>query len=232
MITRLGRHVTLATLAAILAATLATRAASAEPLPAMVSLLDEPGTTDPGDEDITPPSRVRVADVTPRNQLRLELGIAGPGGLMALRYSRVLSTDTRIEPAVGIGYTGMLGSLLVTQPFFQRIRRWPDHAPMFSSLEVYLGYSVTHRSVESADPAPSIPNGTYHWIDFGLSVQNRWHGVVFMMGGGVSKLMSAPAGLGGAPDEQNDDLSFPLPEEWLARKGYAPSLWSSIGYAF
>lgn len=228
--------------AAIIASTCAARADS---LPPVVGLLDQQGNSGDGfiedeTEETAEAARRdgRASDPAPLNQLRLDLGIGGPGGLMALRYSRVLSTKTRIEPGLGLGYTGVIGSLMITQPFYERVRRPKGHAPMFSSLGAYLGYSASLRSASLEHPwvgnEAVIPNGAYHWIDFGLSVQTRWHNVLLTVGAGVTKLVAAPDGVGG-PMETDDDEDFLwwiAPEGWFANPGIAPSLWSSVGYAF
>src|SRR5688572_26492768 len=84
------------------------------------------------------------ANATPKsNQLRTDLAFSGPGGLIAMRYSRVLSSGTRIEPAIGVAYTGYLGSLLVTQPLTTRQRRTGGGTAYSSAFEVYGGYGAS-----------------------------------------------------------------------------------------
>src|SRR5262245_19050498 len=77
------------------------------------------------------------------NQVRLDAAFSGPGGMMALRYSRALSTGLRIEPAGGLAHTGILTSLLVTQPLTSGDRRTNGGTPYTTALEVYGGYGVS-----------------------------------------------------------------------------------------
>lgn len=209
--------------------------AHAETLPPVIGLVDEQTHgTDFVEEDVAPPT-APLPPATERNQLRLELGIGGPGGLMAIRYSRVLPTGTRIEPAVGLGYTGVLGSLLVTHPLFEGVTHTGRGTPVGASFELYGGYRASYLNDDLHHPwtgrADFIPNGTYHWIDVGLSTQMRWRALRITAGLGATKLVSGPAGIGGE-DAASETFWFFFPEGWFARHALAPSLWSSIGYAF
>jgi hypothetical protein len=181
------------------------------------------------------PAATTVPRALGPNQLRLETGLGAPAGVVALRYSRVLPTQTRVEPGAGIGYTGMLASILVTQPVFERATHAWNGALVDASLELYAGYSVSRQS-RATDHAWSasemvIPDGTYHWLDAGVSVQVRWRQIVFTTGGGVTKLLAGPRGIGG-PDVDEDTIWFFVPEGWFAQARLAPALWTSLGIVF
>lgn len=217
----------LAGLAAIFALPLR---ASAETQPGVVTLIE--AQTRPGDFEEPEPTTPAKPLPPTSDQLRLELGAGGPGGLVSVRYSRVLSTGTRIEPGAGLAYTGILGSLLITQPLFERRSRTAHHETSFS-FEVYGGYSASHLADSTrhagAGDAFYIPDGTYHWLDLGISVQGRWRSIVLTTGLGVTKLLAGPE-LPGVDEE--DTFWFLFPEGWLGKHGMAPALWSSIGYSF
>lgn len=209
-------------------------AAHAETLPAVVALIDEQTQADDTFSEPSSLPRGRASSSTD-HQLRLELGVGGPGGLMAVRYSRVLATGTRIEPAFGLGYTGVVGSLLVTQPLVDKVSHTRAGTPYVATFEIYGGYSASHLRDGLHHPwvgrESFIPDGTYHWIDLGLSTQMRWRGLVLTAGLGATKLVSGPNGIGG---ENLDEETFwwVFPEGWIGKQRMAPSLWSSIGHAF
>lgn len=212
--------------------------ADAEPMPPVVGLLDEQGNrgdTFVEDEDVVPAEQPIAPPRAARNELRLELGVGGPAGLMAVRYSRVLSGGTRIEPAVGLGYTGVVGSLMVTQPLVERVRYKPGGTPLIATFEIYGGYSASVLTEDlrhgSVGREAFVPDGTYHWIDIGLSTQARWGSLRVTTGLGVTKLLTGPAGIGG--DLDDEDISWlASPEGWVGKLGIAPSLWSSVGLSF
>jgi hypothetical protein len=224
-----------ASFALALTSTVAT-VARAETMPAVVALLDEQ-TNPEGMVDETPPATPKRPLPPPRgpNQLRLELGVGAPAGLVGLRYSRVLPTRTRIEPGLGLGYTGMLASLLVTQPLLAGTTRTDGGTPVGVTLELYAGYSASRRS-DAGDhpwtgPEQFIPRGTYHWIDAGASTQMRWRQLVFTTGLGITKLVAGPDGIGGGVAAE-ETFWFVFPEGWFAKYAIAPTLWSSVGIVF
>jgi hypothetical protein len=206
----------------------------AETLPPAVALVDEQ-TGGELVEDGPQAPKEPLPPATERNQLRLELGIGGPSGMIAVRYSRVLATRTRIEPAVGLGYTGVLGSLLVTHPLFEAVVHTKRGTATGITFELYGGYSASHKTDALEHPWTGrpqlIPNGTYHWIDFGLSTQVRWRALRMTAGGGVTKLLDGPAGIGG-DNHEHETFWYFFPEGWFSRKQLAPAFWSSIGFAF
>jgi len=212
--------------------------ARAETLPAVVGFLDEQGNRDDpfiDDEPELPAAQTAKRPPPGDHQLRLELGVGGPGGLMAVRYSRVLSTGTRIEPAVGLGYTGVVGSLLVAHPFYERVRQRWGGSPIGATLEIYAGYSASRLTDGLDHPWTGrdefLPHGTYHWIDVGLSTQASWRNLRWTTGVGVTKLVSGPAEIGGEGLDE-ETFWFAFPEGWIGKHGIAPALWSSVGYAF
>jgi hypothetical protein len=241
MLDRYGPHMPrrcAAVLASLLVATL-TAAASAEPMPAVVALLDEQTT---GDGFVDAPPSASASTLAPLpaprgpNQLRLELGVGAPAGLVAVRYSRVLPTGTRIEPGLGLGYTGMLASLMVTQALIAGTTRTDSGQPVGATFELYGGYSASRRS-DAADhawtgPEQFIPRGTYHWIDVGISTQLRWRQLVFTTGLGVTKLVAGPADIGGASNADDETFWFFFPEGWFGKYAIAPSIWTSVGVVF
>ena len=168
------------------------------------------------------------------NQLRAELGMGGPAGVMALRYSRVLPTGMRIEPALGLAYTGVIGSMLITQPFARWDKTTKGGTPYTTELEVYGGYSMSMMRDGTHHPWTGredfIPNGNYHWVDFGLSNQTKFKSWVLTMGAGASILLSAPMAL--FEPHEDDHLWFIFPDGWMSKQRWVPTLWSSVGYAF
>ncbi|HEY5925612.1 MAG TPA: hypothetical protein VIV11_28195 [Kofleriaceae bacterium] len=167
------------------------------------------------------------------NQLRADLAFSGPGGIMAVRYSRVLPSGTRIEPAFGLAYTGVIGSVLVTQPFTSWDRRTQAGTLITTTLEVYGGYGASWmggRRHPWAGRESFIDDGVYHWADFGLSMQGSIRDWLITAGSGASVLVSAPMSFG--EDREDDHLWFLFPEGWMAKQRWVPTLWTSIGYAF
>jgi hypothetical protein len=168
------------------------------------------------------------------NQLRLELGVGGPGGAAAVRYSRVLPTRTRIEPAIGLAYTGVLGSLLVTQPFVRSEDSWRGHVST-TTIELYAGYSVSALGDGLRHPLAGredfLPDGIYHWLDAGISLQGTLPWFQVTGGVGFSKLLAGPDGIGG-PDLDEETFWFLYGEGWIGKQRWAPALWSSIGWQF
>jgi hypothetical protein len=175
-----------------------------------------------------------TASAEPNNQIRADLAVGGPGGMMALRYSRVLPTGTRIEPAFGLAYTGLIGSVLVTQPFTTREWSTPSGTKYSTKFEVYGGYGMSALRDGLHHPwagdADRVPNGNYHWADFGLSMQTKWRSLLITAGSGASILVSSPKF-----EEMEDDddwLWFFFPEGWMREQRWVPTLWSSIGWEF
>lgn len=212
--------------------------ARGEPVPAAVALLDQQ--TDARDfveRDAPPAIKKPDLHADDRNQLRLELGMGGPAGLMAVRYSRVLSTRTRIEPGVGLAYTGAIGSLLVAQPLAERVSYTKGGTPTSATFELYVGYGASHASDALEHPwagsKTAIPAGTYHWIDIGISTQFRYKALTLTGGIGATKLVSGPDGIGGTGEDEDEELLWPFfPEGWFEHAGMAPALWSSVGWTF
>jgi hypothetical protein len=87
--------------------------AHAEPPPGVISAVDEQTNTSyfwDEDEAARDARTPQPAEVQDRNQVHLALGVGGPTGLVGLRYSRVVTeVGTRIEPGIGLGYTGVVG---------------------------------------------------------------------------------------------------------------------------
>ena len=183
----------------------------------------------------SPSSQLAERTAPKPNQLRADVAFSGPGGMMALRYSRMLSTGMRIEPAVGLAYTGLLISALVAQPITSWDRRTSGGTAYTTALELYGGYgaSVLRDGLHHpwAGSPNHIPDGTYHWVDFGLSTMTRLRSWVFGMGTGASILVKAPDSLGA--EMREDDYLWPLfPEGWMTKQHWVPTLWTSMGYEF
>lgn len=207
--------------------------AAAEPQPAAISYVEAQTLPESFDE-AEPPTTTASPAPPITHQLRFEIGVGGPGGLMGVRYSRVLSSSgTRIEPGVGLAYTGVIGSLVVTQPLFEHTSRKGAYETR-TTFELYGGYSASHLADSTrhawTGPEAFLPNGTYHWIDLGISVQGRLSHFVITAGCGVTKLVAGPAGIKSV--DEDDTIWFLFPEGWIGRQRMAPALWSSLGYAF
>jgi hypothetical protein len=208
-----------------------------EPAPRAVALVDSgsahdglAATPDRGSATVN-----RPPPLPGHHQLRLDLGAGAPGGLMAVRYSRVLSHGTRIEPAAGLGLTGVVGSLLVTQPLADKVGHTRGGTPFVTTFEIYGGYGASHLRDGLHHPWAGremfIPNGTYHWIDLGISTQTRFRSFLLTSGVGMTKLLAGPEGIGG-DDIDEETFWWLFPEGWLGKHAMGPALWSSVGYEF
>ena len=169
------------------------------------------------------------------NQLRGDFAFSGPGGMIALRYSRVLDSGLRIEPAIGIGQSGYFGSAIVTMPFYVKNKVTKSGLPYRAQLEVYAGYGASYYSADHEHPWSGNPNffpvGVYHWVDFGISQTTTVKGWIVGMGGGASILVHSPMS---ATDEmhEDEDLWWVFPEGWMRKQHWVPTLWTTIGREF
>lgn len=167
-----------------------------------------------------------IARAEPANAVWMELGMAAPGGVIALRANhRLADFGLAIEPAVGVGYTGLVGSLLLAQELARLTGTKPP-----ASLEVYGGYSVgllndTTRAAFSAHQG-SVPNGAYHFVDAGMLLRGHWKNFFMVFGGGLSFLVARPGA------ELVEDEWFVLTPEWWLRRRVMPVARVGLGYAF
>jgi hypothetical protein len=147
---------------------------------------------------------------------------------VAIRYSHAFTAiGTRVEPALGLGYTGALASLLLSQPFLH----WDANELYPSRFGGYVGYSYGLLREFTRHPwaaSPNfLPNGGYQWLDVGLSAHVQQPCFTLGMGSGVAFLVRSPKLTQPGGDGA---LWLFYPEEWMRRYGLTPSLWASLGW--
>ena len=161
-------------------------------------------------------------------ELQVALG-AAPTGLMGVRLSLPIGPGLRLEPGLGLGESGTIGSLVLAL----RLLRTQPTPTRSAQLLVYAGYAASLLSDGQRGPLASarLPSGVYQWLDLGLAAKTRVAGVVLTVGGGISRRLRAPAGLGTSRSE--DDELWPLTGDgWIAHEKTLPAFWCSLGRSF
>jgi len=161
-------------------------------------------------------------------ELHVALGVA-PTGLAGVRLSVPIVGALRLEPGVGVGASGTVGSLVLALP----VLRTQPTPTRWAQLLLYGGYAASFLSDDQRTPlaAAQLPNGVYQWLDLGVAAKTNVRGLLLVVGGGISRRMSAPAGLGADPRE--DDELWPLSGEgWITHRKTMPAFWCSVGKRF
>lgn len=178
-----------------------------------------------------PPARGAVTYAETPHEVRLDVGVAAPVGLVGARYGyRVAARGPWLSAGLGLGYTGLHLSAVVDQPL---VTAEGVGGNTDLTLSVYLGYAVGFVRDGLSLPASlatTPPDGNYHWLDGGLTLRGGIGHLLFSVSLGVSGLAGAPE-LTSLSEDRFVFGVLPLADGWV-RGRLVPSLGMGLGARF